>query len=170
MFHEVLGRTFTKTSCGDCYRDAVIEKYSYLKRYGKMKEKSSYALKNGVLLQVGFGSSEMYTNNNLTDEAAERYLAENPKGIVFFASTPSDWEKRVERRMSPALPLDETLVSELVKAFEVEGATSEIVRDAFKTYKLNGKKVTAKVLDAHIKEAQSVVDSKQTIEAVETVK
>ena len=162
MFHEVLGRTFTKTSCGDCYRDAVIEMYSYLKRYGK--------LKNGVLLQVGFGSSEMYTNNNLTDEAAERYLAENPKGIVFFASTPSDWEKRVERRMSPALPLDETLVSELVKAFEVEGATSEIVRDAFKTYKLNGKKVTAKVLDAHIKEAQSVVDSKQTIEAVETVK
>ena len=170
MFHEVLGRTFTKTSCADCYRDAVIEMYSYLKRYGKMKEKSSYALKNGVLLQVGFGSSEMYTNNNLTDEAAERYLAENPKGIVFFASTPSDWEKRVERRMSPALPLDETLVSELVKAFEVEGATSEIVRDAFKTYKLNGKKVTAKVLDAHIKEAQSVVDSKQTIEAVETVK
>ena len=170
MFHEVLGRTFIKTSCGDCYRDAVIEMYSYLKRYGKMKEKSSYALKNGVLLQVGFGSSEMYTNNNLTDEAAERYLAENPKGIVFFASTPSDWEKRVERRMTPALPLDETLVSELVKAFEVEGATSEIVRDAFKTYKLNGKKVTAKVLDAHIKEAQSVVDSKQTIEAVETVK
>lgn len=49
-----------------------------------MKEKSSYALKNGVLLQVGFGSSEMYTNNNLTDEAAERYLAENPKGIVFL--------------------------------------------------------------------------------------
>ncbi len=26
----------------------------------------------------------MYTNNNLTDEAAERYLAENPKGIVFL--------------------------------------------------------------------------------------
>ena len=50
MFHEVLGRTFTKTSFCDCYRDAVIEMYSYLKRYGKMKEKSSYALKNGVLL------------------------------------------------------------------------------------------------------------------------
>ena len=37
MFHEVLGRTFTKTSCGDCYRDAVIEMYSYLKRYGIVK-------------------------------------------------------------------------------------------------------------------------------------
>lgn len=30
--------------------------------------------------------------------------------------------------------------------------------------------INCKVLDAHIKEAQSVVDSKQTIEAVETVK
>ena len=38
MFHEVLGRTFTKTSCGDCYRDAVIDMYSYLRRYGKMKK------------------------------------------------------------------------------------------------------------------------------------
>lgn len=56
-----------------------------------MKEKSNYALKNGVLLQVGFGSSEMYTNDNLTDEAAERFLAENPKGIVLFALTPSNW-------------------------------------------------------------------------------
>ena len=79
----------------------------------------------------------------LLTKRQKRYLAENPKGIVFFASTPSDWEKRVERRMSPALPLDETLVSELVKAFEVEGATSEFVRDAFKTYKLNGKKVNS---------------------------
>lgn len=44
MFHEVLGRTFTKTSCGDCYRDAVIEMYSYLKDM-ENERKSSYALK-----------------------------------------------------------------------------------------------------------------------------
>lgn len=83
MFHEVLGRTFTKTSCGDCYRDAVIEMYSYLKDM-ENERKIKLCIENGVLLQVGFGSSEMYTNNNLTDEAAERYLAENPKGIVFL--------------------------------------------------------------------------------------
>lgn len=45
MYHEVFGRTFIRTSCSDCYRDAVIEMYSYLKKYGKMKEKSNYALK-----------------------------------------------------------------------------------------------------------------------------
>ena len=51
MFHEVLGRTFTKTSCGDCYRDAVIEMYSYLKRYGKMKEKELINKVIGALSQ-----------------------------------------------------------------------------------------------------------------------
>nr|DAS23954.1 MAG TPA: hypothetical protein [Caudoviricetes sp.] len=161
IYHEVFGRTFIRTSCSDCYRDAVIEMYSYLKKYGKMKEKSNYALKNGVLLQVGFGSSEMYTNNNLTDEAAERFLAENPKGIVLFALTPSNWEERVERLKNPVIALDETLVAELVKAFQVEGATVKIVKDAFKTFQIDGKKVTAKLLDTHIKKAQSLLESKK---------
>lgn len=48
-----------------------------------MKEKSSYALKNGVLLHE-FGSAEMYTNANLTDEVAENYLSRNPKGTTFL--------------------------------------------------------------------------------------
>lgn len=162
MYYEVFGRMFVRTSCNDCYRDAVIEMYSYLKKYGKMKEKSSYALKNGVLLQMAFGSGEMYTNDNLTDEAAEKYLAKNPKGISLFAVTPKDWKERVENRMNPAVSLDETLVSELVKAFEVEGTTSDIVKETFKTYKLNGKKISVKVLDAHIKEAQSIIESETT--------
>ena len=126
-----------------------------------MKEKSNYALKNGVLLQAGFGSGEMYTNDNLTDEAAERFLVGNPKGIVFFALTPSDWEERVEKRKNPVTVLDEILVSELVKAFQVEGATVKIVKDAFKTYQIDGKKVTSKLLDAHIKKAQSLFELKQ---------
>lgn len=162
MYHEVLGRTFAKTSCSDCYRDAVIEMYSYLKKYGKMKEKSNYALKNGVLLQMAFGSDEMYTNDNLTDEAAEKYLANHPKGNSLFSVMPNDWKERVAKRVNPASQLDATLVSELVKAFQVEGATSEIVKDAFKTYKLNGKKISAKGLDAHIKEAQAIIAGEDT--------
>lgn len=34
-----------------------------------MKEKCSYTLKNGVLIQV-FGTGQMFTNDNLIDEAA----------------------------------------------------------------------------------------------------
>lgn len=105
----------------------------------------------------------MYTNDNLTDEAAERFLAGNSKGIVFFALTPSDWEERVEKRKNPVTALDETLVSELVKAFQVEGATVKIVKEAFKTYQVDGKKVTVKLLDAHIKKAQSLLEPEQEV-------
>lgn len=98
LYTLVLGKTFIRTSCSDCYHDAVIEMYLYLKKYGKMKEKSTYTLKNGAVIQLGFGSSKMFTNSNLTDEAAEKFLANNPKGLVFFASYPDDWEERVEKR------------------------------------------------------------------------
>lgn len=124
-----------------------------------MKEKSNYALKNGVLLQINFGSGEMFTNDNLTDEAAEKYLAKYPKGISLFASAPTDWEERVERRLNPDSSLDETLMRELMEALKVEGATVKTVKDVFKVYQLDGKKVAAKVLDAHIKEAQAIIDA-----------
>ena len=41
MYQQVLGKDFVKTSCNDCYHDAVIEMYLYLKRTGNMKEKSN---------------------------------------------------------------------------------------------------------------------------------
>lgn len=162
LYQEVLGRMFVRTSCSDCYRDAVIEMYSYLRKNGKMKEKSNYALKNGVLLQMNFGSSEMYTNDNLTDEAAEKYLAANPKGISLFSVAPDDWEKRAKERVSPTPKIDEILVSELVSALQVEGATDNDVKEAFKKYQLNGKKVSGKTLELHIKEAKAILGSKDT--------
>lgn len=98
LYTEVLGKEFVKTSCNDCYRDAVFEMYAYLKKNGKMKEKSVYRLKNGALLQMGFGSGEFFTNANLTDEAAERYLNLKPQGINLFSVYPDDWKSRVEKR------------------------------------------------------------------------
>lgn len=98
LYTEVLGKEFVKTSCNDCYRDAVFEMYAYLKKNGKMKEKSVYRLKNGALLQMWFGSGEFFTNANLTDEAAERYLNLKPQGINLFSVYPDDWKSRVEKR------------------------------------------------------------------------
>lgn len=104
LYPEVLGKTFKKTSCNDCYRDAVFEMYAYLKKNGKMKEKSIYGLKNGVLLQMTFGSGEFYTNANLTDEAAERFLQANPDKANFFSVIPDDWEERVKKRFAVEEP------------------------------------------------------------------
>ena len=159
LYYEVLGKTFHKTSCGDCYRDAAIEIYLYLKRNGKMKEKSNYALKNGVLLQPEFGNSSFYTNANLTDEVAEKYLAKHLKNINMFAVFPNDWKERVKERETPSSGINEELVAELVEALKVEDATDKTVKEAFKTYQIDGKKVTAKVLDVHIKEAKARIEA-----------
>jgi hypothetical protein len=60
-----------------------------------MKEKTLYALKNGALLQFGFGKGEMITNANLTDKLAEKYLRMNPNGHIFFSKLPEDWKNRI---------------------------------------------------------------------------
>lgn len=95
MYTDVLDKVFVRTSCNDCYKDAVYEMYSYLRKNGKMKEKTKYKLKNGTLLQMEFGSGEFYTNANLTDEVAEKYLAKYPERICYFAIYPDDWKERI---------------------------------------------------------------------------
>lgn len=166
-YHQALGKTFHKTSCGDCYRDAAIEIYLYLKRNGKMKEKSNYALKNGILLQPEFGKSLFYTNANLTDEVAEKYLAKHPENINIFSVYPNDWEERVKERETPTSEINEELVEELVEALNVEDASEKDVKSAFKSYQIDGKKVTAKVLDAHIKEAEARIEAESAKEQTE---
>lgn len=156
MYRQVLNKEFVKTSCNDCYHDAIIEMYLYLKRTGNMKQKSNYTLKNGVLLQAEFGSNTMYTNANLTDEVAENYLAKNPKGEILFASLPTDWEDRVKKRISPEIEMNEELINTLIETLK-SGATLTSIKESFKSYAINGKKVTAKVLDTHLKAAKELV-------------
>lgn len=156
MYQQVIGKDFVKTSCNDCYHDAVIEMYLYLKRTGNMKKKSNYTLKNGVLLQAEFGSNTMYTNANLTDEVAENYLAKNPKGEILFASLPTDWEDRVKKRISLEIEMNEELINTLIETLK-SGATLTSIKESFKSYAINGKKVTAKVLDTHLKAAKELV-------------
>lgn len=88
LYHEVLGKTIRGCRCPDKWRDAVLEIYSYIKKHGKMKEKSNYKLRAGVILQIA-GSSEIYTNDNLTDEVAAAFLKEHPNAAGRFEIIPS---------------------------------------------------------------------------------
>lgn len=159
MYREVFSKDFIKTTCNDCYHDAVIEMYLHLKRNSKMKERCNYSLKNGVLLQE-FGSSNMYTNANLTDEAAEIYLSRNSKGIKFFSNLPSDWEERVKNRIYPKSKLNETLIAALVSGFE-EGKTADILKEEYKAFQIDGKNISAKSLVSHLKAAQTSYEELQ---------
>lgn len=155
LYVLVLDKKFIRTSCSDCYHDAVIEMSVYLNKNGKMKEKSGYGLKNGVLLQMGFGSSEMYTNANLTDEAAEKYLAKYPDNIKYFSKKPDDWEERVKSRKDGNVVINDELVSLMVEAMK-DGVSSKSIQEEFKGYKISGKTITKKVLTAHVNKALEV--------------
>lgn len=166
LYKEVLDKKFIRTSCNDCYRDAVIEMNVYLKKNGSMKEKSEYGLKNGALLQMGFGSSEMYTNANLTDEIAEKYLAKNPTGIKFFAKKPEDWEERVQKRLAPKV--NDELIALMVEALN-DGVTADSLKEEFAAYKLNGKTISKKTLELHVKKATEI-SSENVVKQVDEVK
>lgn len=155
LYALVLDKKFVRTSCSDCYHDAVIEMSVYLNKNGKMKEKSDYGLKNGVLLQMGFGSAEMYTNANLTDEVAEKYLAKYPDNIKYFSKKPDDWEERVKSRKNGSVLIDDELVSLMVESMK-DGVTCKSIQEEFKSYKISGKTITKKSLTAHVNKALEV--------------
>ena len=155
LYAIVLDKKFIRTSCSDCYHDAVIEMIVYLNKNGKMKEKSDYGLKNGVVLQMEFGSSEMYTNANLTDEIAEKYLERYPDNIKYFSKKPDDWDERVKSRKNGSVLIDDELVSLMVESMK-DGVTCKSIQEEFKSYKISGKTITKKSLTAHVNKALEV--------------
>lgn len=98
LYLRVLGKQLQRTSCNDCYRDAVYVMYSHLRKSGKLREESRFRLKNGVVIQDGFGTANFYTNANLTDDVATRYLQERPEAINLFAVIPDGWKRTIRRR------------------------------------------------------------------------
>lgn len=97
LYRKVLGKAIRRSGCADCYRDAFLETFTYLKRLGTMPTKPNYVLKAGVVVHPT-GTNKFYANANIPDEVAEQRLAEYPEAIADFLSYPSDWKERVEAR------------------------------------------------------------------------
>lgn len=97
LYRSLLSKPIRKSGCADCYRDAFIEIFTYLKRTGTMPTKPNYVLKAGVVVHPN-GTNKFYANANIPDEVAELRLAEYPESISDFLSFPSDWNARVEAR------------------------------------------------------------------------
>ena len=92
LYWEVLGKELKPTSCQQCYHDALIEIYLYLKKYNKMKEKSKYRMRAGFIINCpAFDGGKIYTNDNLTDDVAERYLARFPQTVEMFQELAKDF-------------------------------------------------------------------------------
>lgn len=89
LHEQVLGKPFRKTSCNDCYKDAVILVYTHLKKHGTMVSQLQYRLRAGYLINSPlFHDGKVYSNANLTDDVAEEYLRMFPQKAVFFDHLP----------------------------------------------------------------------------------
>lgn len=99
LYEQVLGKTFRKTSCNDCYRDAVILVYTHLKKHGTMVSQLQYRLRAGYLINSPlFHGGKVYSNANLTDEVAEEYLRMFPHKAVFFDHIPDQNQPKTKAK------------------------------------------------------------------------
>lgn len=129
LYYDLFGKDITNRGCGDCYRDAFILILNYLKKNKAMPQKCNYKLKPGAVIQF-FGKSAVYSNPNLTDEIAEKYLGMNSDNRRMFSDLPSDWEARVASRKAgmaepDSNPSNEVLSSLTDKLSQAESSLSE---------------------------------------------
>ena len=97
LYYEALGKTFTPTTCQQCYHDAVIEIYIFLKRNKAMAQKSKYRMKAGFIIGCpDFHNGKIYTNDNLTDKIAKEFLTKYPHMESYFQRLPEEEESTNE--------------------------------------------------------------------------
>lgn len=104
LYWEVLRKTLRPTNCQQCYHDALIEIYLYLKNNSKMKQKTNYRMRAGYIINSPkFDNGKVYSNDNLTDEVAERYLAQFPKSVSMFEALPKGFSiEKVTKKVKKA--------------------------------------------------------------------
>ena len=129
-----------------------------------MEDTNKFKLASGVLLQLGFGSSEFITASTCTDEKAIEVLKLKPKDIRFFTQYPDNWEELI----SDELISDELISDELpTKATEVKTKTVDTEKrnpslakavEVFKGYRELG--VTRDQVIFHAKKDYDTIDGK----------
>lgn len=98
MYPIVLGKSFHRTKCNDCYRDAVIEMYLQLTKHGTMISELQYRLRAGIIIHSPlFYGGKVFSNANLTDDIAREYLAMFPNKRTIFDSIPNEPKPKAKR-------------------------------------------------------------------------
>lgn len=106
VYQEIFGERIT-VGCGSCYQKAFfrIQKYATLTTENQltnlitMSEKlksRAFLLKDGIVLQTVFGGDHL-TNDNMTDEQAEKLLKSNANFAQYFERIPEGFEVEAEK-------------------------------------------------------------------------
>ena len=137
LYLEVFRRPLRSCRCKDRYSDAVIEM-------------RIYRLKAGVVIQPG-GTSDVYTNDNLTDAVATAFLKERPGAVGLFEVIP-------EKKSDPEIEINPDLRSEIAADLQAGKSKTAIKKD-YKGRQIAGKTITLAVINAHIKAAEAEHES-----------
>ena len=124
-----------------------------------MEDTNKFKLASGVLLQLGFGSSEFITASTCTDEKAIQVLKLKPKDIRFFTQYPDNWEELIsDELISDELPTKATEVK--AKAVDTEKRNPSLAKavEVFKGYRELG--VTRDQVIFHAKKDYDTIDGK----------
>lgn len=102
LYEEVLGKVFRPTSCQNCYHDAVVEIYHHLTHFNTMAQQRRFLLKAGAIINSPkFDKGKIYSNANMTDDIAERYLDMFPEQIHLFQRAEKAAETAAESKETP---------------------------------------------------------------------
>lgn len=151
LYGFVMHKSVRDCNCKDKYSDVLIEIINYLKN-NDMNPECDYQLKSGVVIQI-FGKSDVYTNDNLTNEVAAAYLAEFPGKECLFEKIAVNKKERTKEES------DTSATEELVRILVGElssGKTKTALKVEYKGYQIAGKTITARVLQNCINKALSV--------------
>lgn len=78
-----------ENSCSGC----ISKMYSKLKTVNlEAMANCDFKLKDGVCVEIVFGSGRHISNMNLTNELAIEFLTINPKRASLFVKLPDDWQ------------------------------------------------------------------------------
>jgi hypothetical protein len=113
VYYSLFNQTIQQ-GCGNCYQKAFyrIQKYLYLQQQNDPSNTDhimtyptrKYLLKHDRSLQTSFGGDTL-TNDNLTDEAAEKLLQAHPVMLKHFERYPSG---EIEgKEVAPAVAVSE---------------------------------------------------------------
>lgn len=158
MYTAVLGCQIRTCNCSEKWRDAVIEMYVYLKKNGKMHTKSQYILKAGVVIQPD-GTSDVYTNANLTDAVAAEFLKKYPAAKGLFEKIPDntsdDGNAAKSNENGQSADVSNAAVKSAIAAALESGTAKTKIKSDFAGREIDGVKLTQRLVAEYIKAIES---------------
>lgn len=158
MYTAVLGCQIRTCNCSEKWRDAVIEMYVYLKKNGKMHTKSQYILKAGVVIQPD-GTSDVYTNANLTDAVAAEFLKKYPAAKGLFEKIPDNTSNGGNAAKSnengQSADVSNAAVKSAIAAALESGTAKTKIKSDFAGREIDGVKLTQCLVAEYIKAIES---------------